>query len=196
MRLRFLVAAVALVLPLSVKAQTVYTYTGTDFTLENMNNSPVNPPGTISAPYSSTDHVYGELTFAAPLAGGLSDATVTPESFSLSDGVQTITNLTDNGSPWFMVSTDSSGDITSYVLDVTSDVNPEDWIISQTIPANSSPADNASYNDNGTVYSVLTNTNGSFAPAVSATPEPGSLALLGSGMAGLAFQVRRRMGRS
>jgi hypothetical protein len=205
MRIRSLVAIAALVLPLSLTAQTVYNYTGTDFTQEfiatptSMGPQPVNPSGSFdpTGPYAAGDHLSGELTFSTALAPNLTNAYVVPESFSFSDGVQTITDANaKSGSPFFVVSTNASGDIISYMLNATSNVDPNDFFIAQTIPPGSSPADDAKFSYDGNVYSVITNTNGSFAPGVAATPEPSSLALLGSGVLGVAFELRRRLRRA
>ncbi len=61
----------------SAKADTIYTYTGNDFT-------------TAVAPYTTNDKITGTLTFSSPLDDNLINETEDPESFSFSDGVQTL----------------------------------------------------------------------------------------------------------
>jgi len=77
------VAALSLTYPASVQADTTYQYTGNPF------NSFSTPPG----PYTTSDFVTVMMTFASPLARNMPFGSVRPLSFSVSDGVQTITNV-------------------------------------------------------------------------------------------------------
>jgi hypothetical protein len=191
MRVRFFVAAVALVLPLTMKAQSfTYTYTGSAFDFSTVNNQPQNPPGTVAAPYSTSDSVTGTFTINGPI-DNLSNATFFDNgAFSFTDGVQTLSNT--NGADLFAeISTDGSGNITSYSIGAQSTSNLNDFI---TIGSLGSPGSFGKFDTGTDIVAAGTNTFGTMS-APAATPEPSSLALLGSGLAGIAFNVRRRMRR-
>jgi len=90
------VAAFSLAYPASVQAvPTTYQYTGNPFT-------------SAEAPYTTSDFVTALVTLAGPLAPNMPLTTVTPTAFTLSDGVQTITNLTANSSS-FAFQTNGTG---------------------------------------------------------------------------------------
>jgi hypothetical protein len=73
------VAALSLTYPASVQAvPTTYQYTGNPFT-------------DVSGPYTTSDFVTAMVTLAGPLPPNFI-GTVTPTAFTLSDGVQTISN--------------------------------------------------------------------------------------------------------
>ena len=100
------VAALSIVYPASVQADTTYTYTGNPFT---------NVSG---PPYTMSDFVSGMLTLAGPLAPNF-NGFVTPIAFSFSDGVQTITNLTPGlGLVTFGFQTGPTGAISDWNVDV------------------------------------------------------------------------------
>jgi hypothetical protein len=88
-------------------ASAVYTYAGNNFT-------------SADAPYSTSDYLTISLTLSAPLGDNFSLAYVTPTSYSLSNGLITITNTNDlpapNGyqTPFFALSTDSNGNILNW----------------------------------------------------------------------------------
>ena len=193
MRVRIFVAALALVLPLSIKAQSfTYTYTGSAFDFSTVNNSIQNPPGTVAAPYSTSDSVTGSFTIAGPI-DNLSNAVFFDHgTFSFTDGVQTLSS--SNGADLFAdISTDGSGNITSYNIEASSTTDLNDFI---TIGSFGSPGSFGKFDTGTEIVAAGTNTFGSISAPVAATPEPSSLALLGSGLAGLAFEVRRRLHRA
>ena len=77
----------------------------------------------VSPPYTTSDSVSGQLTLASALAPDLTSLTaVSPLSFSISDGPETISNSTPGVGSEFLFKTDASGAITAWavVLDVTS----------------------------------------------------------------------------
>ena len=102
-------AAVSALGATSAGASEIYTYTGNYFT-------------SADAPYSTSDYLTISLTFSAPLGDNFSLAYVTPTSYSLSNGLITITNTNDlpapNGyqTPFFALSTDSTGAILNWEI--------------------------------------------------------------------------------
>ena len=94
-------------------AATVYTYTGNPYTFIE-DSTP--PAGT----YNNTEKITGSFTVANPLPGNLNlaDITAPVQSFSFFDGRNTITdqNFTFLGA--FSVSTDASGALTVWNIDV------------------------------------------------------------------------------
>jgi hypothetical protein len=99
------VAALSFAYPASVQAvPTTYDYTG-------------NPYTQVSGSYSTNMFVTVMVTLAGPLGANFS-GTVSPTAFSLSDGVQTLTNLNATGFT-FQFTTNASGAITDWSVDVT-----------------------------------------------------------------------------
>ena len=95
------VAALSLAYPASVQAvPTTYMYTGNHFT-------------DVSGPYTTSDFVTAMVTLASPLPPS-AFTSVTPLAFSISDGVQTITNLNALGAG-FHFTTDAAAHITLWL---------------------------------------------------------------------------------
>jgi hypothetical protein len=76
------VAALSIVYPASLQADpTTYRYTGNHFT-------------DVFGPYTTSGFVSGMVTLAGPLGANMPLTQVTPTAFTLTDGVQTISDLT------------------------------------------------------------------------------------------------------
>src|SRR5438477_10304718 len=80
-------------------ANTIYLYTGNPFT-------------NVTAPYTTSDFVSAMVTLAGPLAPNMPFTSVTPTAFTLSDGVQTITNFNATFPPGSSFATGPTGAIT------------------------------------------------------------------------------------
>jgi hypothetical protein len=122
------VAALSLAYPASVQAApTRYQYTGNPFTFA-------------SGPYTTSDFVTAMITLAGPLGANMPLTEVTPIAFTLSDGVQTITN---NGPGFvfftsFLFATDASGAISMWSAVVE---NIHDFGTTGAIVTNNDPTD-------------------------------------------------------
>lgn len=198
MRFRLFALGAALTLPLALNAQTTtYDYTGSNFSYFNMNGGVASFTPQPGSPYTTGDSVTGTFTITGNI-DSLSSKYFTPDSFSFTDGVQTISSA--NGGDFFgLLTTDATGDITSYVIEVSNPTVANDWISINVVPAGSTPADFGKFLDpNGNVYDAGNGVNGSFSAPMpaAATPEPGSLALMGTGALGLLAEMRRRLRRA
>jgi hypothetical protein len=74
-----LVLVLSLLTTAPATADTIYTYTGNVFV-------------TAPDPYTKNMMLMIQLTYADPLKGGLTGSNEVPNSFSISDGIQTYTN--------------------------------------------------------------------------------------------------------
>lgn len=179
MRLRILLAAaVAISASTVARADTTYTYTGDNFT-------------TINGPlYTTSDSVSGWFTTVSPLGDNLANDMINPVSFSFSDGVQKITNLSFNPTfTFFKVSTDSSGDLTNWKIEVvplnneSSSIYTVNWLL-----PTYNAVDGAYYVEaSDYVDSAFTSLDsvGTWT-TTTPTPEPAGLILVGTGFLGLA----------
>jgi len=99
------VAALSIAYPASVQAvPTTYQYTGKPFT-------------EVAGVYTTDDFVTAMVTLADPLGANF-HGTVTPTAFTLSDGVQTLTNTTPSITSSFNFVTNARGEITLWHVSV------------------------------------------------------------------------------
>jgi PEP-CTERM motif len=181
----------AALLSTSALADTVYTYTGSTFTMGKTNSTP-------DPPFTTSDSVSGWFSVAAPLAANMSFGSVSLIAYSFSSGIDTITHVDPSSYFDFRVATDSTGAIDLWIIDL------EGLITDPTFSAVGSYNNSSVYylvddfgirgggvvgwnrNDPGTWTSSTTDPS-------PATPEPSSLILLGTGALGLAGTVRRKL---
>lgn len=192
-----------LLLPALAQADTTYTYTGNAFNQFSGTDSCSGGIGECS--------LQGSFTVVNPLAPGLNDSAITPESFSLTDGNTTISNANvDPGSFGLGVTTDASGTITGWVFRADDGLHP--------------PVYGASYTGLSTCVNVLQcgigyppvdesyigvefvggapgqawvmNDTGTWSESPSDTPEPSSLLLLTTGLFALGILALRERKRS
>lgn len=88
----------------TVRADYIYTYTGQHYT-------------NVTGSYSTSNYVTVSFTLSS-LLGNNFDNILTPTVFSFSDGVQTFTQNTPPSSDAFHITTDASGAITNWFLQV------------------------------------------------------------------------------
>jgi hypothetical protein len=158
----------------AANATAIIFYTGNDFT-------------SFTRPYTGNDKVTATLTLASPLGPSLNLASVTPVSFTLSDGRQTITQSTPGIIvEMFVFSTDAFGSPTDWNVEVGS---PDVIIGTKNIQ---------DFSDNGAVTivkGIVNNNPGTWAPNTAATspiPEPSTISVLAAGLLSLVFLWRRR----
>ncbi len=180
----------AALLTTSAWADTVYTYTGNPFNLGN------EPDNTVAPPFTTSDSVSGWFTVATPFGLNMALAQVNSISYSFTDGLNTITTGKATTFFDFEIGTDATGAIN--VWDVDLGDAAFNYVGTDFGPASGGNLDLGIWVDNP-FASVGENeedpgtwTVSSTDPTPAATPEPSSIALLGTGALGLAGMLRRR----
>jgi hypothetical protein len=180
MRIRLFAFLAAVLLPLPCVADTVtYTYTGDTFTY-------------VVGPYTTSDFFTAQITLSAPLADNLPYFTsVTPISFSFSDGVQTITEATASlPNSVFFFATDGTGTISYWNIRVS-----DPSVIDELGTYNESNGLHLDYGYlDGGVSIGVSSTLGTWTSTsdIAVAPEPSSLMLVATGIVGVAASIRRR----
>ncbi len=178
------VAASALALALipaeSANAAVTYTYVGPNFNV-------LVPDASVSTHFTTSDHITGTVTFSAPLAANLplTSEIANLTDFTFSAGPETLTKATANFLTTFEISTDASGNITGWLINIGKggygslfleggDGTPRDQAVL-------SPTERGQINGQGTFTQA-------------AVPEPASWALMigGLGLTGAALRRRAR----
>jgi len=185
---RVLVIPAAFILTIPLMADATYTYTGNDFTA-------VSSPG---GGYTMSDSVTGSFTIASPLgdnlvAGGSGD--ITPTSYSFTDGVQTFTNASPpNDGVDFQFSTNASGVITKWFVFLEGGGVQDNTIATDT--ETGSVADHGDQDFDQFGGQNISDPGTWSSSGASAAPEPGSLWMLGAGLAALAGAIRWKSRRA
>jgi PEP-CTERM motif len=165
----------ALILTAPLMADVTYTYTG-------------NPFESFGGLYGPTDLVSGSFTVTSALGDSSPEATITPNSYSFTDGIQTISSTSPPPEVTFEVGTGLTGAITSWDISFTS------------VGGNILSTDSAS-SDFGEVGASLGENIGDpggwvqSGGGASPVPEPGNLELIGLGLAAI-VAARRKLQRS
>ena len=171
-----LVATAWLAAPSICHANVILTYTGKHFT-------------SFTSPYTGTDKVTASITLATPLGDNLPLTLVTPLAFSLSDGVQTISNTSQSfATKAFEFSTDVTGNITFWLADVV--LNNNNAIHTEfQFTGDPGESDLGIFGNNQAENRV---DPGSWTITTPAVPEPPTVSVLGAGLMGLGLLWWRR----
>jgi hypothetical protein len=153
----------------------IYTYTGFDFTFA-------------SGTYTLTDYVSGSFTLASPLGDNLSLASVTPSSYSFTDQVQTITSLSPPSDVTFKISTDASGNIDKWFINLENP-SPYNQISTQTQP-NQEDIGQSGGSEGYNLFESYSESQ--WTVSGTSTPEPGFYGLMAIGVGVLFTVVIRR----
>jgi hypothetical protein len=179
-KIKCLTVCAAILLPLSTfassgaNADEILTYTGNDFTAAY-------------TPYTTSMSVTATITLADPLGASFS-GDVDPLSFTIMDGVQTITESTYNeeaGADTFDFQTTPEGQISGWSISVRAGSINDSSVINIT-----SSFGDGTNNARGGVGSV--GVPGVWSTTIS-TPEPGTIYVLGSALLGLVILRRHQI---
>jgi len=170
---------------------TTYTYTGPAFTTLT---------GAAACPVQCD--LSGSFTVSSPLAGGLINATITPTSFSFTDGLNTLTNLNTTGAfdqaDFLLFSTNGAGQITQWEI-ILQHVSLAEMETYSSI-SGGAPADETWIGNPGTTSGTASwvgtagGSSGPWVPSTpsTTTPEPTTLMLLSTGLLGFGIMLLRR----
>lgn len=172
---------IAMLVVSGANASAMISYTGNDFT-------------SFTSPYAGTDKVTATIILANPLGPALDLASIKPVSFTLSDGIQTITQSTPG----------VNNEI--FVFSTNTFASPTDWKVEAFSPDVIIATENVTnqiqdFSDNATVTVVnglVDNNPGTWRQPISEEPppvlEPSTLSILAAGLLSLVFLRRRRLG--
>jgi hypothetical protein len=185
-------ALLSIILAPSVRAAPVtYTYTGPAFTTFT---------GAAVCPVQCD--LSGSFTVSSALPGGLTNATITPTSFSFTDGLNTLTNLNTTGAGdqanFLLFSTNGAGQITQWEI-ILQHISLAQFETFSSI-SGGVPEDKTWIGNPGTtsgtalVDGIAGGPSGSWVPSTptTTTPEPTTLGLLSTGLLGLGITLTRR----
>jgi hypothetical protein len=161
-----------------------YVYTGNDF------NSFTEPSA-----YTTSDSVTGSITLASPLPDGVDTFNLVPsadiQSFSFSDGLQTLTNTNATGSS-FAFETDASGNITFWQVTVFKGTVASDSIATVNAPTILGVFDDGVFQNSMGEIQKMPGTWTLMSSGAPGVPEPTTWAMMLAGFGGLGVAMRRR----
>jgi hypothetical protein len=166
---------------------TTLTYAGPDFSFID---------GTTYEPFFDVSGVSGTLSFAGTLGDNLSDAPITPSSFSFSDQAQTFTNAGTYTTETFDFTTSATGQITAWYIHIAEGSGIPDIFTTYQLY---SPGNTVDYGrENAGSYGEYSGPAiGSWTETTqeSSTPEPSPVVLVSTALMALAFVARKRVAR-
>jgi hypothetical protein len=168
------VAAFFLLVP-AVGADVVYTYVGNSYTSVNGSGG--------GQPFTTSNNVTITLTFGSALGGSLALGTVTPTTWTVTDG-NTFWQPGPGYSLAAMLATDALGHITQWSIGFSNGLIQSGFY--QIVSSNSGDASHTFFGDGSN-----SNNPGTWSSQVVLTPEPATLILLGTGVA-LGFARSRK----
>ena len=170
--------------PSATADEITYTYTGNQFTSFG---------GSATCPTEC--NITGSFTLSAPIPSNFSGFFV-PDSFSFTDGLVTFTKANATSFAFGFI-TDSLGDLTAWNLNF---IDPSISMFvgtgtSAICPMNCTVTDGsfAPSGPNPINYAQVVDDPGKWSSAITATPEPSTFVLLGTGILGLAGMARRKL---
>jgi hypothetical protein len=137
--------------------------------------------------------ITGTLTFSEPLGDNLTNSSEIPESFSFSDGVQTLDNENSGISGALLLSTNNQGNIIQWLIVIDTETETQRISTENYSLQGVGNIEDAATNDIDTNLGGF-NLNDPGTWEVSSVPEPSMLPLLGAVLLGLVFLGRRRRG--
>jgi hypothetical protein len=164
-----LVAALSSLGAANANADVIYSYLGNDFT-------------TVTAPYTTSDHVTISFTLASALGDNLPLTDVTPLTYTISDG-RVVLNQT-NSSSLFQLSTTTNGSILDFDIEVEQNGTLNDITSFNFSPAGRLPLDQGELFTAGTsITGSVQNDPGAWTGPTPISSVPGPVA--GAGLPGL-----------
>ena len=174
--------AAAFCLPAKANGFT-YTYAGPHYT-------------TINGPYTRFESISGSITLASSLGANAPFAGVTPTAFSFFDGVQTFTDADTLVRKLFSFSTDATGAIALWNVQLNTTFTPTYFGITTQNHPQFGFGDIANFSVAGGFYTSTTLTTGVWTSPAGAAPEPSSLFLSLSALSAVVFAARKRLSHS
>jgi hypothetical protein len=176
----------------TANASFVYSYTGNNYT---------NFSGISGGVYDASMFVSGTFELGTALAPNLSSYSINPLTFSFNDGINTVTQANTN-SATFLISTDGTGGITGWNIDLNSvpatDVNEikvyigTDSTYIDTATLSTCTAASGGHCSSYTLTDAVSNAgNPGGTWEVTSVPVPAAGWLFGSGLLGLIGMARR-----